>query len=165
MFIFVLYHASIILRLGKNLAKEANKVNCDEAPQDGGSVAYISETLIKQVTKEDKLDMITSLTINFPKDKLNKKIKVFHIYKALVLFGGHPYNGDATLAYEALYVVQINLHNLRAQFSCNAECTFYKGRCILISSCTNCKSNIVNRKLKIKNYKSKMISPKSPIAN
>ena len=43
---------------------------------DSGSVAYISETLIKQITKEEKLDLITSLTIHFPKDKLNKKIKV-----------------------------------------------------------------------------------------
>ena len=42
-------------------------------------MAYISETLIKQITKEEKLDLITSLTIHFPKDKLNKKIKVSSI--------------------------------------------------------------------------------------
>ena len=49
----------------------------EDAPSDSGSVAYISETLIKQTAREEKLDLITSLTIHFPKDKLNKKIKVF----------------------------------------------------------------------------------------
>lgn len=48
----------------------------EEVFQGSVSVAYISETLIKQITKEEKLDLIVSLTIHFPKDKLNKKIKV-----------------------------------------------------------------------------------------
>ncbi|XP_046845174.1 centriolin-like isoform X2 [Xenia sp. Carnegie-2017] len=39
------------------------------------SVAYLTETLIKKITKEERLDLINSLTINLPKDKLNKKIK------------------------------------------------------------------------------------------
>ena len=60
---------------GKSSAKEANGGKSTKASQDSDSVAYISETLIKQISKEDKLDLITSLTINFPKDKLNKKIK------------------------------------------------------------------------------------------
>ncbi len=62
--------------LGKNSERDIDRRKSEEAPRDGGSVAYISETSIKQITKEDKLDLITSLTINFPKDKLNKKIKV-----------------------------------------------------------------------------------------
>ena len=41
-----------------------------------GSVAYISETLIMQITKEQRLDLIKSLTIHLPKDQMNKKIKV-----------------------------------------------------------------------------------------
>ncbi|CAB4013959.1 centriolin isoform X1, partial [Paramuricea clavata] len=54
---------------------EKDTKTLEDVPRDSGSVAYISETLIKQITKEEKLDLITSLTIHFPKDKLNKKIK------------------------------------------------------------------------------------------
>lgn len=39
------------------------------------SVAYLSETLIMKITKQQRLDLIKSLTIHLPKDDMNKKIK------------------------------------------------------------------------------------------
>ena len=61
---------------GKTFAKKTNTRKSEETPEESASVGYISETLIKQITKEDKFDFITTLSIHFPKDKLNKKIKV-----------------------------------------------------------------------------------------
>ncbi|XP_028394639.1 centriolin-like [Dendronephthya gigantea] len=59
----------------KEKNSETNTGKSTNASGESGSVAYISETLIKQITKEENFDLITSLTIHFPKDKLNKKIK------------------------------------------------------------------------------------------
>lgn len=51
----------------------------DVTSQSKSGVAYLTENLIKRLTKEENISQVTSLHVTLGKD-LNKKIKV-HIWK------------------------------------------------------------------------------------
>ena len=73
--IITIYLQTLWLASPEEIKKQPNIGEDGRYSPDGASIAYISETLITQITKEPRLDMIKTLTIHLPKDKLNKTIK------------------------------------------------------------------------------------------